>query len=321
MPKYSVVTPLFNSFDLMERYFETLKNQTYKDFEIIIVDDCSSDDSFEKVLRYAESSVLNIKVLKTEKNLGPGNARNIGMDAAKGEWITFIDNDDWVELNLFERADKIIEENNVNCVIYDYYIQKDDNKSISRSMYFGEQGIVSLNDCIYAVRNHTIGKFYKLSILKNKEIKYPILRRCEDVAFVVRAVEACGSVYYLNEPLYYYYQRPSSLSNNSKLDETDMLNAFAVLEDALRDKYPNEIKEKSVCDLLYGVILMMCKAGKSNKDIKNYIKNYEKKYAKWSDCRIIQYLGKSKKIFLKAVDIKCVIALKILAWVHSKLIT
>ena len=93
-------------------------------------------------------------------------------------------------------------------------------------MYYGEGGVIPLSIC------------------REKNIQYLELRHCEDVAFVIRAIEACGSAYYLNEPLYYYYQHPTSLSNNTKLDEADMVRAFAILEDELGSKYTNEIKEK-----------------------------------------------------------------------------
>lgn len=319
-PKYSIVTPMYNSFHLMRRFFTSLENQTYKDFEVIIVDDCSTDDSYEKVCKYAVKTSLRLSVYKAEKNTGPGNARNIGMDAARGEWITFVDNDDWVDIDMIEKVDAVIEREHVNCIIYDYYTTNGKDKKIARSMYSGNSGSIPMNQCLIAVRNHTIGKFYKLDKCREKNIRYPELRRCEDVAFVCRAVDACGSVYYMNEPMYYYYQRPTSLSNNKKLDETDMIKAFEVLENTLGEKYPAELKEKSVSDLLYGVLLMMCKAKKSNKEIKDYINSYEKKYPEWWNCQSIKSLGKAKEIFLMAARYRQVAMMKQLAFIHSLLI-
>lgn len=320
MPKYSIITPVYNSFDLMDKYFDSLNRQTYKDFEVIIVDDCSSDDSCSRLKEYVKNSTLNITVCQTEKNAGPGNARNIGMDRATGEWLTFIDNDDWVSDDFFEKIENVLHSNDVHCVIYDYYIQKDNEQSVARSMYKGCNGPVTVAECVIYARNHTFGKFYRLTDCKEKNIRFPHLRRCEDVAFVTRAIEACGSAYYLAEPLYYYYQRSTSLSNNKKLDESDMVAAFSVLQTELGDKYPQELKEKSVPDLLYGVLLMMCKSGKSNKEIKNYINEYENKYPEWWKSEIIVSLGKAKKIFLLAARFKLISVVKQLAYVHSRLI-
>lgn len=124
----------------------------------------------------------------------------------------------------------------------------------------------------------------------------------------------------MNDPLYYYFLRASSLSNNSQLDEKDMINAFSILENTLGEKYPAELKEKSVCDLLYGVLLMMCKSGKSNKEIKTYISNYEKKYSNWWKCDCIQHIGSWKKLFLIVTRFKQPFIMKLYAILHGIMI-
>lgn len=318
--KYSIITPNYNGFSLMNRYFKSLQEQTFKDFEAIIVDDCSTDDSYEKLQQYAESSPFSITILQAEKNTGPGNARNMGIDFAKGEWITFIDNDDWVEPTFLEEIDNVINSNEVNCVIHDYFIKTDKRQYLAASMYNGDMGIVTISNCMSYARNHTIGKFYKLSECKKNGIRFPHTRRCEDVAFVCRAIEACGSAYYYHKPLYYYYQRPTSLSNNKQMDESDMITAFTVIEESLGPIYPAEIAEKSVTDLLYGGVLLMCKAMKSKKEIEEYIDWYERKYPNWKSSVIINYLGIGKKTFIKIIGLRFILILKIITWVHSRMV-
>lgn len=319
-PKYSIITPVYNSFNLMGRYLDTLERQSYKNFEVIIIDDCSTDDSYEQLLQYSKKTCLNMCVLRSDINSGPGNARNIGMQNAKGEWITFIDNDDWVSTSFLKKIDDAIIKNQTNCIIYDYLITNGEKTENGKSMYRSRYGYVSVSDCISYVRNHTFGKVYRLDCLCEKKISYPKLRRCEDVAFVCRAIEACGGAYYLNEALYYYFQRKNSLSNNIKLDESDMIKAFAILEKKLGINYPGELKEKSVTDILYGVLLMMCKSGKSNKEIKKYIRSYEKKYPEWWKCEIINDVGNAKRVFFMMARYKNIAGLKALAYIHSQII-
>ena len=139
MAKYTIITPQFNSFELMDKYFDSLLNQTVKDFEVVIVDDCSTDGSWKKLQEYVKQCPLQITLLQAEKNSGPGNARNMGIEAAKGEWITFVDNDDWVVRDFLEKIDAVIKKENVNCVICDYYAWLDRNTSISRSMYINKR--------------------------------------------------------------------------------------------------------------------------------------------------------------------------------------
>lgn len=317
-PKYTIITPQYNSFSLMGRYFESLEHQSFKDFEVIVIDDCSTDGSYEKLVDYASSSSLNITIKRTSQNSGPGEARNIGIDNASGEWITFVDNDDWVKESFLEEINTVIERESVNCIIFDYYTYNEGKIGLAKSMYLGEEGMKSLSDCVISVRNHTVGKFYKLS--ECKDIKFPKLKRCEDVAYVCQAIVACGSAYYYNKPLYYYLQRSTSLSNNKVLDESDMIRAFGILEETIGVDFQNELKEKSVCDILYGVLLMMCKAGKSRKEIKEYLSSYENKYPKWWQCKIIRSLGKSKQIFLLFARLHFIYGLKVLSGVHSRII-
>ncbi len=318
MPVFSIITPHYNSFSLMGEYFKSLMNQTYKDFEVIIVDDCSTDGSFEKLKDFSKSCGLNIKLFQTNSNKGPGNARNIGIENATGDWITFVDNDDWVEDTFLQQINKIISQERVNCIIYDYYTWLNGKTSIAHSMYVNKSGYKTVSECLFLIRNHTVGKLYKRS--ECGKIRFPEIRRCEDVAYVTQAVVACGDVYYYNVPLYYYRQRPTSLSNNKKMDHADMVKAFAVLEEKFLKSYPDEIRNKSVTDLLYGGLLMICKSDKDSEVILNYILEYEKKYPEWWNCEIIKYLGIVKKVFLMCVRLRFIAGLKIIAFFHSLMI-
>lgn len=319
MPKYSIVTPVYNSFDLMTRYFQSFENQTYKDFELVIVDDCSTDDSYEALLEYSRRTTLNVKILRTDLNAGPGNARNKGIDNAVGDWITFVDNDDWVSNDFLYEIDGIASIQDIDCVVFDYFTWKDGQLSEGDSLYCGENGNISVSECISFLRNHAVCKAYKRQRIST--LRYPELKRCEDVAFVPLAVSQCSRVYYLKKPLYYYYQRKGSLSNNSKLDETDLISAFSIVEKKLSGKYSDELKEKSVPDLLYGVLLMMGKSNKTNREIKNYIINYEKHYNNWWNCRVIKYLGKPKRLFLFFARIHFSSGIKVLARIHGAMIS
>ena len=333
MPTFSIITPSYNSWRYMEKYWNSLENQIYKDFEVIVIDDCSKDDTFDNLKEYTRKSNLNIKLFQNSENRGPGYTRNRGLEEAKGEWVTFIDSDDSVDIHLLERAMGILskQEDNglpINCIVYDYNVVKGDKVTRSFSMY-GDYavGVQPVSTCIAMVRNHVIGKFYKTE--RVKKIRFPELKRCEDVAFVCRAIDACcmdgnrqiGSVYYLNEALYNYDQRPSSLSNDKTLDATDMIEAHQIIRDNLGSKYPEEICTKAVPDLLYGGVLMMCKANKSEKEIVEYIQEFEEQYPAWFENRIVRKLGKAKLVFLFFIKHKNIRMLKALARIHAKLVS
>jgi glycosyltransferase involved in cell wall biosynthesis len=316
----------------MEKYWKSLENQTFTDFEVVVVDDSSTDDTYIRLCNYVENSPLRIKLLRNSENRGPGYTRNRGMSEAKGDWITFVDSDDSVDLHLLEKVNGIIESNNraavpINCVVYDYNIVKGNEVSRASSMYGSYRGGVhEISTCIAMVRNHVIGKFYKSERIK--KISFPELKRCEDVAFVCRAIEACcmdgdkeiGCTYYLKEALYNYDQRPGSLSNDSTLDATDMIKAYQIITENLGAKYPEEIETKAIPDLLYGGVLIKCKANKGNQEIRKYIEDFEFHYPNWYKNRIVKQLGKAKMVFLVCIKYRHIRLLKSLAKIHSRLI-
>ena len=102
----------------MQRCLESLERQQYKNFEVIVVDDCSTDDSYNQLKMYAQNSELNMTVVSNEKNRGPGYSRNVGIKLAKGRWISFCDADDWYPDDRLEKVSKKI--NNADCILCNY---------------------------------------------------------------------------------------------------------------------------------------------------------------------------------------------------------
>ena len=175
------------------------------------------------------------------------------------------------------------------------------------------------------MRNHVVGKFYRIE--RVKKISFPELKRCEDVAFVCRAIDACcmdgdkeiGCIYYLKDALYNYEQRTGSLSNDRSLDATDMVNAHQIIREHLGEKYPEEICSKAIPDLLYGGVLMMCKARKSRSEVMKYISDFEVQYPHWYENRIVKELGKAKLVFLMCIKHRYISMLKILTAIHTRM--
>lgn len=334
MPRFSIVTPSYNSGKYMKDYFQSLEKQTFKDFEIVIIDDCSTDDTYEIISKYVAHSDLDVKLLKNHVNRGPGYTRNRGMNKAEGKWLLFVDSDDSIEPELLEKSNSILESNKraaipINCIVFDYSIVSDTKKSRASSVYgYYPGGIIPVREAIYNVRNHVCGKIYNASLLKKKKVCFPPLKRCEDVAFTCQAIDACcmdglqqiGTVFYLKETFYNYFQRNSSLSNNKNLDAKDMVDAYRVLNNKLGNKYHEELWEKSISDLLYGGVLMKCKAGMRKAALKRFITSYEKRNPDWYKCRMVHKIGKAKLLFLICIKKRWYLGLKLLTCLHSKMI-
>ena len=106
--KYSVIVPTFNSIQFMEPVFKFIDKQERTDIEFIFVDDCSTDNTYEKLTEYSEKTKVETYVYRNDVNSGPGIARNKGMEKANGEWIVFLDSDDALAEDFFSKIDDTI---------------------------------------------------------------------------------------------------------------------------------------------------------------------------------------------------------------------
>ena len=130
MPEISVIIPCYNGYKYMKRCLQSFEHQSYNNFELIVVDDCSTDDSYEQLVRYKKQSLLDLSIIKNNKNAGPGESRNTGVKNARGKWISFCDCDDWYEPDfLKEMLQKLINEQ-ANLIMCDYYYVYGSNKKI-----------------------------------------------------------------------------------------------------------------------------------------------------------------------------------------------
>ena len=115
MPKLSVIVPIYNVEEYLANCIESILNQTFKDFELILINDGSTDNSLEICYRYRDRD-KRINVIN-KKNGGVSSARNIGIEISKGEYIAFVDPDDDIEINMYEELMGIMENNNVDIVV------------------------------------------------------------------------------------------------------------------------------------------------------------------------------------------------------------
>ena len=313
MPRFSVVIPVYNSYNLLEKCLETLEEQTYKDFEVVIVDDCSTDNSFEKLQNYSQDSKLNFHVFKNDKNSGPGETRNNGIRNATGEYVIFIDSDDYIETNSLELINKVIEEKEADCIIFDFAQIMKHNKIKRKSMKSKESQYIDKNDALIYCNASTCGKVYLLENLKNKDIKFPDLMRNEDFVFNKLAIANSNKIYYLNECLYNYIDNPDSLMNNENLiDEKNNIIAFEIVEKELKGKHDKALESLFIIEYLYIITSKMITLNYNSKIIKDHIKYCKNKYPNIYKNEIIKNTNAFQKLFIKTTRLNSIFLLKLL---------
>lgn len=185
MPKVSVIIPVYNTEKYLEKCLDSVCNQTLSDIEIICIDDCSTDNSLNILKEYA-SKDNRIKLIEFKENKGAAVARNTGIIEAKGEYLGFVDSDDYVDLNFYELLYYSIIKNDADAV-KGKLILKDVEYNINKDNTYDINDLVTKN-CAYFYHSFTTG-LYNVKFLKENNIKF--LEGCkyfEDPFFSINAV-------------------------------------------------------------------------------------------------------------------------------------
>ena len=219
MIKVSVILPVYGVAQYIEKCTESLLAQTLQEMEFIFVDDHGPDNSIELVQRMIENHPRKEQFvfLKPEHNLGAGMARNFAIPQAKGEYIAFVDSDDWILPTMFEELYDTATQNN-KCDICCCQMQKeypDGSKGeIMGNPHIGN-GQITHDKRVYFL-THYVSLFasfiYKRDLLINHGIRFAEDRSADDSYFVTCALLTARSIAYVDKPLYMYLIRPGSVT-------------------------------------------------------------------------------------------------------------
>ena len=221
----SIITPIYQAEKYLETLINSIINQTYHDWELLLIDDGSTDGSAEICDRYAQKD-NRIRVFH-KANGGIASARNQAMDMATGEYLAFADSDDWVEPYWLERLYKTAKEQEADIVVSDYY-EEYPQKTIMRSK--DDDSIIVLNrkDALLLTFQNKIAS-YLWSMLIRRDIaqeRFAPYRAFEDYATLFAWMFHVNRVVLLHTPLYHYRQYAySCLHSNMKQNLTDYIEA------------------------------------------------------------------------------------------------
>ena len=251
----SIIVPIYNVEQYLNRCIESLVNQTYTNLEILLIDDGSTDNSGT----LAEKWISNDQRIKVyhKKNGGLSDARNYGIKYAKGKYLSFVDSDDYVDMRFIEILYKTCIETNTKIATIGIQMFSDDvpvEKCVrladSIDIYIKEQAIKYL----YAENkygNYAWNKLYLKELFNN--IKYPYGRKMEDLGTTYLLFDKCDYISYNSSKLYFYYQRSDSILHS--LDSKFWVDKFTLITERynyIKKKYPNI--EENYIDYMNGVL-------------------------------------------------------------------
>lgn len=235
----SVIVPVYNVEKYLGKCIDTLIAQTFTNIEIILVDDGSTDKSGTICDEYALKDSRIIVIHK--KNGGLSDARNVGIERAKGKYLGFVDSDDYIDEKMYEvlysnliqfKADMVM------CGYYDCYENKLIKKQSSGNVmvWNNEEAVKALQNTLPVAWN----KLYKRELFNH--LQYPVGRLHEDTFIILDLLKKTTTVVNVEEPLYYYIRREASITKSKFTTKNlDILDAWKKCLDITRENFPNQV--------------------------------------------------------------------------------
>lgn len=252
--KVSVIVPVYNVEKYLRDCLDSVVNQTLEDIEIICVNDGSTDNSLAILEDYAEKD-SRIRIINQE-NKGLGGARNTGLYNANGEYISFIDSDDWIEPNTFEESYNMSKDLDLDMLMFQMKVfnietgefiedQHNNIDSIDDSLIGTVFNYKDVFDVLFKIPHNSVNKLYKYSFLKDMKFKFLEGAYYEDLASFFPLFLEAKKVSILKKQFYIYRIRSESITTSGDEGSFDMFNILKDLQKLLKDKniYPQCMQE------------------------------------------------------------------------------
>ncbi len=281
MKKISVIVPVYNTSKYLKKCFDSILLQKYKNIELIIINDGSTDNSLEVIKEYQKKD--NRIIVIDKKNSGQADCRNIGIDASTGDYLMFVDSDDYLEMNALEILIKYINDKNCDILCFDYFSVIDDKK-IHETSINNYTNDIKRN--YYLSNPSPWNKIFKTKILKEKGFKFLVGYIYEDLATIPLTTFYADKIDYINIPLYNYIMRSGSTMHqkryNSKLENIYYALDY-LFENTKKEsnKYDKELEYMFIEHLLHASTLRFLKYENTDDLIKKNANIILKKFPNW----------------------------------------
>ncbi|MBQ8692891.1 MAG: glycosyltransferase family 2 protein [Synergistaceae bacterium] len=244
LKKISVIIPAYNAERFINKCVESLLNQSYKNVEIVIVIN-GSQDATPQICEELAAKYNNIKLVKLNPNQGTNWARRAGFEASSGEYITLCDSDDYLDANAYEKAIKVLEENNLDIVQFGVNLVTPEGKLLSQDKPEQMKLNNSRDNFFYALTlaGALWNKVYKRSVFEN--VEWPKLTHFEDTPMTIQLLAHAKNFMSISEPFYYWVQNPGSGSHRPDMSKfkTDAETSTSFMVDFTRKNFPEFLPE------------------------------------------------------------------------------
>ena len=303
MIKVSIIVPFYNVENYIEKCLQSLVNQTLEDVEIILVNDGSQDGTKEIAKQFVEKHPNKIMYLEKE-NGGLSDARNYAIPYAKGEYIAFLDSDDYVEANMYEEMYNKAKEENLDYVECDFLWEYPDKSLESKGKQYSNK-----KEMFIYTRVVAWNKLIKRKIVQENHLEFPRGYRYEDVEFFYKLLPLIHNYGIVQKPFIHYVQRENSISNVQNTRTKEIIDVLGHVIDyykrnQLFDEYKEEIEYTYTRYILCSSMLrmVMIENRKERKEIINLAwKSLNTQFTNWKENIYLKEKG-LKNLYMKTVN-------------------
>lgn len=308
--KLSIIVPVYGVEKYIDKCLNSLVKQSLKEIEVIVVNDGTKDNSQKIIDKYVKKYPDKIKSYIKE-NGGQGSARNYGLKKTTGEYIGYVDSDDFVEKDMYKKLYNKAKENNYDIVVCGNYNVSEDyqNKNIDAFINNYNTDLENIFFGKMAVWN----KIYKRDILIKNKLEFKEKVWYEDLAFTLKAIMNSNTFAFIDEPLYDYLIREGSTMNNSNVQRNlEILDAFndilSYIKHNKKEEYFSKIEFLAIDHIYISAIVRVLKAEADDKvkreTINKLIDYMNTSFPNYKNNKYINTLSKNRKIIYKLINIK-----------------
>ncbi len=319
MSLLSVVIPCYNASRYIVRCLEALEHQIFKDFDVILIDDCSTDSTVQVIDNYKSSSTMSIHLLRNNENSGPAKSRSLGISFSRAVFICFCDSDDWYDKDYLEEMVHAQSENNADLVFCSYRLALNSGKKANRLNIYKREDLIDNRRAMIKAPDSLCLIMVRREILLS--VPHPDLRNGEDMAVIPLLVSKANTFSSVNKCMYNYYCRGNSASMSPTMKVIESLEeSFFFIDNHLSSRYKLEKEYIGIRNLLYGALINLFKFTYDKRKANSIVNRFEYSYPFWSKNTNLKELPISKRVFLKCVKNRKWHLAKGISLIHSLLL-
>ena len=312
----SIIIPCYNCSGTIVRTLESIPRTKGIDYEVILVDDCSTDNTIEFIKEYILFHEW-VRLIELPANQGPANSRNVGIDAARGQYLAFIDSDDTVTPDYLKKIYDEVKNNQADLI----------NIGISR-VYGNSATLVPVIDYKNQSEFMALITGSLCSIISSKTLweglRLPCIRNAEDIAVIPVLISRANKICQIKESLYNYIIQPESLSRKPRADVS--LNFEKSFDftcqhiNLSNESFRSAIEFHGIKTIIYGAVLNAIKCGLPSKSIYNHVDKFEEKFPQWNKNEHLNKYAFRKRFFLFCVKHRFYLLAKLFVFSHETFI-